>query len=97
MPMAMYLLDIWEEIGRMRESGERRQLAAVNAGDILATRCLGQVIGKIITLDWDIRVAESEVAEERNRWKQQVLARSERNRFGLALAELAEALGFAED
>ncbi len=88
----MHLLDLWNEIGQMREVAERRQLAAVNSGNIAAARYLGQVIQKILVVDWDIRVAEGAVEDERNRWKRQALAGAERNRFGLTLVELAKAL-----
>ena len=52
----------------------------------------GQLIEKIAGLDWDIRVAEVRIFDERDATRQQVLVEAERDRFSLALAELREAL-----
>ena len=64
--MPMQLLDLWEEIGRMREVAEQRQRDAVTAGNVLAALAIGQLIGKIAGLDWDIRVAEVRIFDERD-------------------------------
>ena len=59
----------------------------------MAALGLGQLIQKIIALDWDIRVAQGVAEDERNRWRQQALEKAERDRFDLALAGIATALG----
>ena len=56
---------------------------------------IGQLIEKIAGLDWDIRVAEVRIFDERDAARQQVLVEAERDRFDVALAELREALGCA--
>ena len=81
------------EIGRMREVAEQRQRDAVTAGSVLAALAIGQLIGKIAGLDWDIRVAEVRIFDERDKARQQALVAAERDRFDLELAELRQALG----
>ena len=91
--MPMQLLDLWEEIGRMREVAEQRQRDAVTAGNVLAALAIGQLIGNIAGLDWDIRVAEVRIFDERDAARQRELVEAQRHRFGLALAGLRQALG----
>src|SRR4051794_25367049 len=91
----MELLDLWDEIGELREHAERLQRDAVTAGNVLAALAIGQLIEKIVGLDWDIRVAEVRAFDERDAARQQALVAAERDRFSLALAELREALGCA--
>ena len=77
----MQLLDLWDEIGELRELAEQRQRDAVTAGNVLAALAIGQLIEKIAGLDWDIRVAEVRIFDERDEARQQALVAAERDRF----------------